>query len=106
MLPDVSQHSDVLHAPATVASIKLNTASLVAESYPQKHTLIFQEVGIGGLKKHKPRTLVSGKQGYKPWPSSDTKLFASEFLICEIRTMVATFQSHYTCSDACKSPNK
>lgn len=34
-------------------------------------------VGIGGFKKHKPRALVSGKQWVKSWPSTDTKLFAS-----------------------------
>ena len=97
MLPDVSQHPDVLHAPATAASLKLNTASQFAESYPPKHILIIQGTGgIGRSKKHKPRALVSGKQGYKSWPSTDTKHFASEFLICEIRTMVATPQSHYT----------
>lgn len=46
MLPDISQHPDVLHAPATAASIKLNTASLVAKSHPHKHILIIHGIWV------------------------------------------------------------
>lgn len=46
MIPDISQHPDVLHAPGTAASIKLNTASLVAKSHPHKHILIIRGIWV------------------------------------------------------------